>query len=150
MATDIDIQRAPEHDAEAFALWFCNNTDIPEGVHPFDTMENGLYVWQETRDSLAQWLELQNDPAPQIAKGKTEFFDKLKDHLRKNGGGIVNDRGRVESIARETDTNYDWRKDWGRKAKLERPNDRLPRGIKAASITEPYGLMWDEFPSTAH
>ena len=35
---------------------------------------------------------------PQIAKGTTEFFDKLKDQLRKNGGGIVNDYGRFETI----------------------------------------------------
>lgn len=37
---------------------------------------------------------------PQTAQGKTEFFDKLKDQLRKNGGGIVNDHGQVATIGR--------------------------------------------------
>lgn len=35
---------------------------------------------------------------PQNAKGKTEFFDKLKDQLRQSGGGIINDRGHVEIV----------------------------------------------------
>lgn len=63
MATAVDIQLPVEHNAEEFARWFCDNTDIPEGVEVFDTMDNGAYVWKETRDGLAQWLELQSAEA---------------------------------------------------------------------------------------
>jgi hypothetical protein len=43
----------PEHDAKAFATWFCANNDIPEDVEPFDATEEGMYVWKEPRDGLA-------------------------------------------------------------------------------------------------
>ncbi|WP_223508858.1 MULTISPECIES: hypothetical protein [unclassified Pseudomonas] len=48
-----------QYDEEEFALWFCANNDIPEDVYPFDAMDNGVYVWKETRDGLAKWLEMQ-------------------------------------------------------------------------------------------
>lgn len=70
----------------------------------------------------------------QTAKGKTEFFDKLKAELSKNGGGTVNDRGRIETIGGEGQTNFDWRKAWALKSKLERPKDRLPRGVKVVGM----------------
>lgn len=47
-----------DQDHEEFAQWFSENTDIPEGVEPFETMEDGTYAWQETREGLARWLDI--------------------------------------------------------------------------------------------
>ncbi|MDX9668723.1 hypothetical protein [Pseudomonas sp. P8_250] len=45
-------------DHAEFALWFVANTDIPEGVEVFDCTEDGMYVWEETRNGLVRWMEL--------------------------------------------------------------------------------------------
>jgi hypothetical protein len=63
MANNVDMQPPADHNAEEFARWFCDNNDIPEGVDPFDTMDNGAYVWKETRDGLAKWLDMQKAEA---------------------------------------------------------------------------------------
>ncbi len=39
-----------------------------------------------------------------------------------------------------------WKSVWAEKAQIERPQDRLPRGIKRVPISKPYGLTQDEMP----
>ena len=41
---------------------------------------------------------------------------------------------------------FNWKREWAEKAGIERPRDRLPRGMKSVPITKPYGLMLDEMP----
>lgn len=41
---------------------------------------------------------------------------------------------------------FSWKREWAEKVQIERPRDRLPRGMKQVPITKPYGLMLDEMP----
>ena len=45
-----------------FEKWFCENTEIPDGVEVFETFETAPgcedYVWEETRNGLARWTDI--------------------------------------------------------------------------------------------
>ena len=56
--------QSAQYDEKAFASWFCANNDIPEDVDPFDATDEGMFVWKETRDGLAKWLEMQKPGTP--------------------------------------------------------------------------------------
>jgi hypothetical protein len=51
-----------------------------------------------------------------------------------------------QATVHQAKAKYNWKHDWAESAQAVRPRDRLPRGVKRAPLTKPYGLITDEMP----